>query len=517
MRAMKLPLALAIATTMGFSAPLLAADEDYRIVDKPLTLTIHFHSGDKIVYDSDWPVEKRAAELTGISLDGVASMATQKSADAFNLMIASGDLADIVGGNRLRDGFNQYGQEGAFQPLNDLIDEHAPNIKAFFESRPDIKAAISAADGNIYYIPYLPEGDFGRMYFIRQDWLDTLKLETPKTVDELYKVLTAFRNDDPNGNGKKDEVPFLSRDWEEIVRLVILWDARTSGSDTFHDYYVKDGKIVHGYTEDEYKTGMINLAKWYKEGLIDPEFFTRGKRSREVLFGDNVGGMTHDWYPSTTSFNDSLADKVPGFNLKAMPPPASPSGRQLEEHRVIPVKPDGWAISYSNEHPVETIKYFDFWFTELGRRLSNFGVEGVHYDLVDGKAIYKPEVLNASDPVNAQMWNVGAQIPKGFLQDFEYQAQWTNEMGLESIALYEAGDYLTEQFLGVSMNPEEQNVYDKYQGNLLTYMLEMQQIWILGSEDVEAGWDKYQEQLDKLGYNKIIEAMQSAYDRQYGS
>ena len=514
----KLPLVAAMAATMGLGSPSLwAADEDYKVTDKPLTMNIHFHAGDKIVYDNSWPVEKRAAELTGISLNGVASMATQKSADAFNLMIASGDISDIVGGNNLKDGFNQYGQEGAFVPLNDLIDEFAPNIKAFFEARPDIKSAISAADGNVYYIPYLPEGKYGRMYFIRQDWLDKLELKTPETIDDLYKVLTAFRNDDPNGNGKKDEVPFLSRDWQEIIRLVVFWDARTTGSDTFHDYYVRDGKITHGYTEEEYKTGIMNVAKWYKEGLIDPEFFTRGKRSREVLFGSDVGGMTHDWYPSTTSFNDSLPDKVPGFNLQAMAPPASPSGRRLEEHRVIPVKPDGWAIGYTNEHPEETMKYFDFWFSDIGKRLSNFGVEGQQYDMIDGKPIFKPEVLNSADPVNAQMWGIGAQIPRGFPQDFEYQVQWTNQMGLDAIALYDKGDYLIDSFLGVSMTPEEQNVYDKYQQNLLAYMLEMQQIWILGSEDVDAGWDSYQKKLEKLGYSKVIGAMQTAYDRQYGS
>ena len=75
---------------------------------------------------------------------------------SFNLMIASGEIPDIVGGNRLKDGFNQYGQEGAFLPLNDLIDEHAPNIKAFFEERPEIKAAISAADHQLPVIVEVP-------------------------------------------------------------------------------------------------------------------------------------------------------------------------------------------------------------------------------------------------------------------------------------------------------------------------------------------------------------------------
>ncbi len=47
-------------------------------------------------------------------------------------------------------------------------------------------------------------------------------------------------------------------------------------------------------------------------------------------------------------------------------------------------------------------------------------------------------------------------------------------------------------------------------------MLERQQAWILGSGDVEADWDGYVAQLDKLGLNDVLAVMQSAYDRQYG-
>ena len=76
---------------------------------------------------------------------------------------------------------------------------------------------------------------------------------------------------------------------------------------------------------------------------------------------------------------------------------------------------------------------------------------------------------------------------------------------------------MIDQFLGVSFNVEEQAVYDKHWNNIKTYMLEKQQIWVLGSEDVIEGWDAYQAELEKLGLSKVIEAMQSAYDRQYGA
>ncbi len=514
MRMLRVSLAALMAAGIGLAAPAYAEDE-YRVVDDPLTLDIHFHFRDRLVYNNDWPVEKRAAELTGVQLNNVASLATTNSQEAFNLMIVSGDLPDIVAGNRLKDSFNQYGLEGAFVPLNDLIEEHAPNIKAFFDERPQLRSAISAADGNMYFIPYVPDGKYGRAYFIRYDWLDKLGLDVPQNVDEVYEVLTAFRTQDPNGNGKQDEVPYFARQWEELIRLVTLWDARSSGSDTYHDFYVEDDQIRHGYVEESYREGIKNLAQWYAEGLIDAEIFTRGPRSREHLLSNNLGGMTHDWFASTSSYNVSLADTVEGLSFRAFAPPASVEGRRLAEHRRIPVRPDGWAITIANENPVETIKYFDFWFTEMGSRLSNFGVEGVHYDIIDGVPIYKPEILDGSAPVNAQMWEIGAQIPRGFPQDYGYEIQWTNEIALEGIDLYEQGDYLTDIFLGVAFSEDEQRVYDKRWSSIMTYMLEMQQAWILGSRDVEADWDDYLGQLDRMGFNEVVEVMQAAYDRQY--
>jgi len=513
------PLA-ALLTSTFVGAPAFA-DGHLRIVDEPLELTIQMNHARYPVYNDDWPVEKAASEMTGITLKNAtigANMRTDENSgkvEASNLMIASGKIPDIVGSSRLKDFVNQYGPEGAFLPLNDLIDEHAPNIKAFLEEKPEIAAAISAADGNMYYIPYLPDGKYGRAYYMRTDWLDALGLDTPETVEELEAVLTAFKTKDPNGNGKADEVPFFARQWPELIRLVTLWDGRSSGSDTYHDFYVDDGELKHPYAEEGYRDGIANLARWYENGLIDPEVFTRGSSAREYLLSENLGGMTHDWFASTSGYN-SLSESIDGFEFKAIAPPASVSGKRIEEHRRIPIKPDGWAIGHTNEHPVETIKYFDFFFTEEGRRLANFGVEGEQYTMVDGEPIFTEAVLTSSEPVNAQLWAVGSQLQaRGYYQDYNYEKQWSNEFALEGIALYDEGDYLIEQFLGVAFNADEQKVYDKSWASIRDYMLERQQGWVLGNGDVMEDWDGYIETLNDMGLQDVLEVMNSAYERQY--
>ena len=516
MHKLKLTAAAVVATTLAATAPAVFADGDTRIVDKPLELTIHMHHKRYTSYDESWPTEAVARELTGIHLKNatIGSNSTN-SEEAMNLLLATGKIPDIVGSSRLKDVVNEYGPQGAFQPLNELIDEHAPNLRAFFDKFPAIESALKAADGNIYYLPYAPDGKYGRGYFIRYDWLNKLGLEVPTTVEEYENVLRAFRDQDPNGNGKKDEVPYFARQYEEVIRLVTLWDGRSSGSDTYHDYYVDDGMIQHPYAGEGYREGIKNLARWYEEGLIDAEVFTRGSSSREYLLSEDLGGSTHDWFASTAGYNDKLQETIDGFEFKAFAPPASISGVRMEEHRRIPVKPDGWAMGGMNKHPVETIKYFDFFFGEEGRRLANFGVEGQQYTMVDGEPKFTQEFLDGG-PVNNQLYAVGSQLQaRGYWQDYNYEIQWSNKYALEGIALYDEGDYLIDQFLGVAFNKAEQKVYDKYASQLRTYMLERQQAWILGTGDVEEEWDDYMKTLNKMGLDKVLKVMQSAYDRQY--
>ncbi len=519
MRYLTLASALLAATAM--TAPAMA-EGDHKIVDEPLELRIQMNHKRYPRYDESWPVEQAAREMTNIHLKDATVGGNTRSdensgnAEALNLMLATGEIPDIVGSSAIKDFVNQYGPEGAFLPLNELIDEHAPHLKAYMEERPEIQAAISAADGNMYYIPYLPDGKYGRAYFIRYDWLDKLGLEVPETVDEFKAVLEAFRDQDPNGNGEKDEIPYFARQWPELIRLVTLWDGRSSGSDTNHDFYVDEGKIQHPYAGEGYRDGIKNLAEWYAEGLVDAEVFTRGSSAREYLLSEDIGGATHDWFASTSGYNSTLQSEIDGFLFKAMAPPASVSGKRIEEHRRIPIKPDGWAIGHTNEHPVETIKYFDFWFSPEGRRLANFGVEGVQYTMVDGEPQFTEEMLTNGKPVNNQLYEIGAQLhARGFFQDYEYERQWSNEYALEGIELYDQGDYLIDQFLGVAFSEEEQKVYDKHWAPIRDYMLERQQSWILGNGDVMAEWDDYMAELEQRGLSQVLEVMQSAYDRQY--
>lgn len=476
----------------------------------PVELTVHLHLYNQFVYNKDWVPFKKAAEWTNVSLKGTAPESATDSEQVFNIMMASGDLPDII--TTERPNFFKYGPEGAFIPLNDLIEEHAPNLKKFLEERDDVRRYLTAPDGNIYSINFIPDGAAAQGYFIRKDWLNKLGLEEPKNVDELYTVLKAFREKDPNGNGKKDEIPFIDRaKGQKTIALATLWGAHTTSDKD--EWFEEEGKVKFGPIESSYKLAMENLSKWYAEGLIDPEAFTRGSKARDILLGDNVGGFAHDWFGTTAGYNDAFKDKIEGFEFKPIAPPADSSGKVWEYSSRPTVNPTGWGISQNNKDPITTIKYLDFWWSEEGRRLMNFGIEGEHYDLVDGKPVFKDSILKADLPVTQVLQDQGIQMQIGFHQDFAYEEQWLNPIAREGMNMYIENGYIQEKFPTVAFSPEEQKVLDEKTPAIYTHIKETTQKWILGAEDVNTTWDNYIKALDNMGMQEVLEVYQKAYDR----
>ncbi|MBD2846323.1 extracellular solute-binding protein [Paenibacillus sp. IB182496] len=481
------------------------AGSEFLAAEEPTELTLHLHLGNTIIYDDDWMTFQKAAELTNIELKGTASETSTNSEEMFNIMIASGDMPDIVAFNK-KDTYNELGMDGAFVPLNDLIEEHAPHIQAFLEERPDVRRFATAPDGNIYFLNFVPDGEAASGWFIRQDWLDALQLDVPTTVDEYYAVLKAFREQDPNGNGKQDEIPYFNRSTVGVNALMIMWQARGNK-------YVEDGKVKFGPYEPAFETALTEMAKWYAEGLIDPEIYTRGGKARDILLGDDVGGSTHDWFGSTAGYNNIVKEKWPDFAFLPIAPPAGTDGVIREETKRAAVGSSGWGISSSSEHQVEAIKYFDFWFTETGRRLMNFGVEGVHYDMQDGQPIFKDEILNNELGALARLQQDGAQIEIAFHQNFDYEKQWMDEIALKGVQEYMDNGYAIDPYPQLAYTNEEKERINTLYSAIKTYVDETMQKWVLGVEPVGDNIDAFRAKLKSMGVEEMVELEQQAYDR----
>lgn len=405
----------------------------------------------------------------------------------------------------------KLGRDGGLIPLNDLIDEHAPHIKKMLEEDETFRKIATATDGNIFVIPKMQNSmSVAEADFIRMDWLKKLDLEVPQTIDELHTVLKAFRDNDPNGNGVKDEIPFFSRQGNKSFNDVLnLWDAHDS-------FYVRDGKIIYGPMEDEFKLAMSNAVKWYQEGIIDPEWFTRGPAGRDVLLGGDLGGYCNDWIGGCYNYNVKLANEIPGFQFDVLPPVENQKGERIL-HTTRTGLP-GWGISSQCEDPVVAIKYFDFWLSDVGNKMINYGIEGVTYTEKDGKVEYTDAITQADKTVVLELRTYGVQYRIGGIQDYEYERAWITKEAAEATEMLLDGNYVyvpNPQLNGsffLKYEEEEAAEYSKLMAGINAYTMEMIQKWVLGSADFESTYDSYIEELKKKGIERAIEINQAAFE-----
>ncbi len=503
---MKKALALVLAlmlllTACGGGSKKTSSDET--------TLTMFMHFFGYCVYDEDWPLFQKASEITGVKIKGTVAESVSDSSQAWTTMLVGKTLPDII--HNTEDKLIELAKMGGLIPLEEYIESGKyPNIKKFFEDCPEARFRGSGDDGHIYFIPGSLSGIerdavTSKGWFIRTDWLETLGLEVPKTVDEFYNVLKAFKTQDPNGNGKADEIPYFGR--QEVTQdLLQLFGAHYTWQEG------ADGKLVHGKTEESYKNAIREIAKWYKEGLIDAEAYTRGGNAREQLLSVNLGGATHDWFSSTGKFADTYKETIPGFKWEWMLPPADSNGVVKEVRSRSALHGLGWGISKDNKNIEKTLEYFDFWLSPEGCQLNAYGIEGVHHTVVDGKKVYTDEVLNAEGGVPTYMRNQG-QVECGTVGSIEGELSGMNEIAKSGFLAYEEGGFVLPEFYMGRYTDEEKDAVADIASNISTYMSECEQKWILGTADVDKDWDGYIAELKKLGLDEYTKIVNDAYAR----
>ena len=162
----------------------------------------------------DMVLFKEMEEMTNIHFNFNTPPAANYQ-EAKNLAFASQQLPDVFFNAGLTpDDEVTYGGQGYLVPLEGLIEKYAPNFNKLMNDNPEIKKSITTVDGHIYALPLIidePRAFVPSRLWLNGDWMESLGIMTePTTTDELYELLKRFKNEDPNKNGKNDEIPISS-------------------------------------------------------------------------------------------------------------------------------------------------------------------------------------------------------------------------------------------------------------------------------------------------------------------
>ena len=515
--------------------------------DAPVTITIGLVSNANVTDYKDNAYTKWLEEQTGLNLEFQQFMSAKDAATQVALMTASGEkLPDIlwrITAITKQQG-EQYGQEGYFVPMTEYFEKYAYYLRKAYDEcfdgdpRPlelSMRRAAGADNQPIYCFPnehHDQWSDAMHQAWINQDWLDKLGLQAPTTVDELYNVLVAFRDGDPNGNGKKDEIPMVgkvsSNYYSAMDPMNYIINAYTYFNNDAH-FVAENRTITTPYKSEEYREALKFINKLYKEGLISQLSWTQSASELKGLINPAPGdpylaGVV--FYGSTSIFNQG-SDALRAYN------PLRPLGDASGRGGCAPM---GYArimttyISADCAHPVEAFKLLDFLCSSdsyLRQRYGEFGVDWTWAE--PGKTghrggeakikLLNPDVYGTQ---NAQCWHtVGSVFSE---TDWQYEVDFSDPDNWDALRAKKLNE-LYRYSLDV---PQPDEVFDfaiysladyeersEFASDLTAYINDRRAEFCTGVLDPanDADWQSYLDGLDALHYDRWIELAQIGYNR----
>ncbi len=324
---------------------------------------------------------KKAAEATNIEIEWI-EVPTSSWDEKLNILFASNELPDAIIGNVKN--MSQYYKQ--LTPLDDLIDDYAPHVSAFFEERPDYPPALRAVDGKIYGFPIGDESTHNiidSQMWVNSEWLKKTGLSIPKTTDEFKTLLEAFRDNDMNGNGDpNDEIPFsftTTWGWSSTIENVFgAFGVPESDNHVFISN--KDNKtVVFSPEEEGYYKCLSWLHELYQEGLMDQDVFVQ---SSDQYGSKNAGQDIIGVYMGygTGGLGNEQIDYV------SIPQLTGPDGDSILTANNV-TKSVGFSIPATCKNPAAMVRFYDYLNSDIEVVMQwNRGKEGVNWEWAQNDA-----------------------------------------------------------------------------------------------------------------------------------
>jgi len=462
---------------------------------------------------------KALQEQTGITIKFQHPAAGgDQGKEQFNLIVADGNLPDIMEWQWVKmypGGPEKAIKDGVIIPLNAIIDQYCPNLKKYLTENPDVDKMIKTDDGNYFAFPFIRGEDKLRYTvggFIRKDWLDELGLEVPTTVDEWHTVLTAFKEK------KGTEAP-ISFDWANFKQSNPIAFAYKVGAANSTWFILDDGgKVAFAPAQAEYKDYLMTMNQWYQEGLIDKDIATLNGDQVTAKMTSDKSGASVGWAASRMQVFMTSAQKTnPDYLLVPTPIPTLEKGAAPEYGYMENKFPDVAAAITSSCKNVElAARLLDYGYSDAGHNLFNYGIEGVSYEMKDGKAVYSDLVMN-----NPDGWPLAQSLSKyiranyngPFVQDLNYLEQYLQLPTVKDCpSVWEVPNAGKHTVPNITPTQEESKELATITNELNTYVDEMTLKFIFGTESFDK-WDHYIQTLKDMKLDRALEIENAALAR----
>ncbi|MGG1553983.1 ABC transporter substrate-binding protein [Paenibacillus ferrarius] len=452
--------------------------------------------------------------------------------EKLNLTLASGSYPDIFLNMGITDAqLEIYGNQGVFLPLEELIEKQAVNTKEILSNQKNVKPFITSNNGHIYTMPDINEcyhcSYSGKMW-IYKPWLDKLGLQLPKTTEEFYAVLKAFKTKDPNGNGRADEIPLSGspKGWNSsiegfLMNAFVYYDV--INGDATRRIYLNNGKIEAAFMSPNYKEGITYLKKLFDEGLINAQSFVQDGDQLKQL-GNNKDVVVLGAAPNGSPMQ--VFDKNRWKDYVAVPPLKGPSGVQyVNAQNTNGIFNGRLVISATSKHADVAVRLADAFYDPEIQMFSLFGVEGEDWrkakdgekglegapaDFVRLKNVSesKNTFWNQANPTNRTVkFRVGEAI-----SDPENNVEYVLHASTKAYEPFRNESVMVPPLV---FNEQQSSELLGLQKTIQDYVDTMLVQFVMGETDLNKGWDNYLNELNNMNVKRYLEILQQAYNARY--
>ena len=421
--------------------------------------------------------------------------------EKLHIMLAGNDLPDVIETNQ-NTVIADLLEAETIIPLDDLFEKYGMEFVKENEAKGMKKAQIS---GITYGIPVYATF-YAQMGFIaRKDWLDTLGMELPTTLDEYVEVLKAFVNNDPNQNGEKDTYGISYRQ-----NFTLAWGFLRSfdlDSNTKITYDYENGKLIPQQTQEKYKNYLAFERQLWEEGVYTPNSMINTSDQWKSELFNGVAGM---WYHQTYRVDEyfmkqfrSVKGEDTTVELVALEPPTGYNGEKSSMMN-DPVYMTA-SINKRTEDAESIFNYYMWIFTDDDvREYAKWGIEGIHHTVVDGKKQWIPETMT-NDAYN--QWKELMYFTSNYPIDDEEIAIRYGEIGPINHKLNaKYGKLNAVDFVGKPTLDAESD-YPDIDKLVLEYSTKI----ISGELELDAGFDEMISRLNGAGLEEVTAARQEWY------
>lgn len=461
------------------------------------------------IVPEDYLIFQEAQKRLNIQLEFQKSSLLTAS-DDFNLLMASGEYPDII--NYFSNFYTRSAATALEQEiildLTDYMDDYAPDYQAARTADENV-ARETMDDGKLLRFFMLHDGtysaDFGPA--IRKDWLEEQGLDVPETYEDWHDVGKVFLEK----YGATIALPatgtvqgsFLSSGYD-----ITLPDVASTSAGGF---FQVDGTVHFGPYEDSFKDYLEMLHSWYQEGILYPDFYSdsNGNSTDSGLVTAGTCGIF--WLPAQyiTEYEQQMGVSDV---IEPIADPVKEAG-QVTHMRSNSNTPIGSVVLSADCRDVElAMEFMNWWYTDEGSTLANYGVEGQTFQLGEDGSIQWTELITSNPDYSldgALALYTGSRDSIPYLYDDGKYDSLYAEVQLEAGQIWlcnDDGSYVMPNTFEYDQDTEIQQLM----GDISTYVSQSTLQFITGDLDL-SGFADYQAKLERMGMEKVLDA----YTQQY--